>query len=76
MTFQICFFRDEMDNLKHFKDEIMVAPKIGMPLFGTWVNRPQNEFIWVRTYKDETGLEAKNKSSKPRSQPRVSTRRR
>jgi hypothetical protein len=35
--------------------------KIGVPLIGTWVNRPQNEFIWVRTYKDKPELEAKSK---------------
>jgi hypothetical protein len=28
---------------------------------GTWVNRPQNEFIWVRTYKDKAEIEAKTK---------------
>ena len=25
------------------------------------MNRPQNEFIWVRTYKDKAELEAKTK---------------
>jgi hypothetical protein len=25
------------------------------------VNRPQNEFIWVRTYKDKAKLETKSK---------------
>src|SRR6266567_2624993 len=51
--------KGEMDNfLKHFKDEIMVLhQKIGVPIVGTWVNRPQNEFIWVRTYKDKAGLD-------------------
>ena len=55
--------KGEMDNfLKHFKDEIMVLhQKIGVPIVGTWVNRPQNEFIWVRTYKDKAELEAKTK---------------
>ena len=55
--------KGEMDNfLKHFKDEIMVLhQKIGVPIVGTWVNRPQNEFIWVRTYKDKVELEAKTK---------------
>ena len=54
--------KGEMDNfLKHFKDEIMVLhQKIGVPIVGTWVNRPQNEFIWIRTYKDKADLEAKN----------------
>ena len=49
--------------LKHFKEEIMgVHEKIGVPIVGTWVNRPQNEFIWVRTYKDKADLEAKGKA--------------
>src|SRR3954447_10820057 len=53
--------KGEMDSfLKHFKDEIMVLhQKIGVPIVGTWVNRPQNEFIWVRNYKDKAELEAK-----------------
>jgi len=56
--------KGEMDNfLKHFKEEIMgVHERIGVPIVGTWVNRPQNEFIWVRTYKDKADLEAKNKA--------------
>ena len=47
--------KGEMDNfLKHFKEEIMpLHEKIGVPIVGSWVNRPQNEFIWVRTYKDK-----------------------
>ena len=55
--------KGEMDAfLKHFKEEIMpVHERIGLPIVGTWVNRPQNEFIWVRTYKDKAELEAKNK---------------
>ncbi len=48
--------------LKHFKEEVMVVhEKIGLAIIGTWVNRPQNEFIWVRTYKDEADREAKGK---------------
>ena len=32
--------------LKHFKDEIVVLhQKIGVPIVGSWVNRPQSEFI-------------------------------
>lgn len=55
--------KGEMDAfLKHFKEEVMaVHERIGLPIVGTWVNRPQNEFIWVRTYKDKAELEAKNK---------------
>ena len=49
--------------LKHFKEEIIVVhEKIGVPIIGTFVNRPQNEFIWIRTYKDETEREAKGKA--------------
>ena len=55
--------KGEMDNfLKHFKDDIIgLHEKIGVPIVGTWVNRPQNEFIWVRSYKDKAELEAKTK---------------
>ena len=49
--------------LKHFKEEIIgVHEKIGVPIIGTFVNRPQNEFIWIRTYKDEAEREAKGKA--------------
>jgi hypothetical protein len=54
--------KGEMDHfLKHFKEDIMpLHEKIGLPIIGTWVNRPQNEFIWVRTHNDKAELEAKN----------------
>jgi hypothetical protein len=56
--------KGEMDAfLKHFKEEITVLhERIGVPIVGTWVNRPQNEFIWVRTYADKADLEAKTKT--------------
>jgi hypothetical protein len=56
--------KGEMDAfLKHFREEVMVVhERIGLPIVGTWVNRPQNEFIWVRTYKDKADLEAKGKT--------------
>jgi hypothetical protein len=48
--------------LKHFKEDIIpLHEKIGVPIIGTWVNRPQNEFIWVRTYNNKAELEAKSK---------------
>ncbi len=55
--------KGEMDNfIKHFKDDIIpLHQKIGVSINGSWVNRPQNEFIWVRSYKDKAELEAKNK---------------
>ena len=56
--------KGEMDNfLKHFKDEIApIHERIGVRIVGTWVNRPQNEFIWVRSYKDKADMEAKGKA--------------
>ena len=50
--------KGEMDNfLKHFKEDIMTLhEKIGVPIVGTWVNRPQNEFIWVRSYETPEAL--------------------
>ena len=56
--------KGEMDAfLKHFKEEVMVLhERIGLPIAGTWVNRPQNEFIWVRNYTDKADLEAKGKA--------------
>ena len=38
--------KGEMDNLlKHFKEDIMALhEKIGVPIVGTWLNRPQNQF--------------------------------
>ena len=55
--------KGEMDNfIKHFKDDIIpLHQKISVPIVGSWVNRPQNEFIWVRSYKDKAELDAKNK---------------
>jgi len=56
--------KGEMDAfLKHFKEEIIgVHERIGVSIVGTWVNRPQNEFIWVRSYKDKADLEEKGKA--------------
>ena len=56
--------KGEMDNfLQHFKNEIIpIHERIGVPIVGTWVNRAQNEFIWVRSYKDKADLEAKGKA--------------
>ena len=55
--------KGEMENfLRHFKEDIVsLHQKIGVPIVGAWVNRPQNEFIWIRSYKDKAELEAKNK---------------
>jgi hypothetical protein len=56
--------KGEMDAfLKHFKDEVLpMHQKVGLPVVSTYVNRPQNEFIWVRTFTDEADREAKQKA--------------
>ena len=56
--------KGEMDAfLKHFKEEIIpVHERIGMPIVATRVNRPQNEFIWIRTYKDKADIETRGKA--------------
>ena|SRR5438105_15427863 len=46
--------------LDHFRSETMpLHEKVGIPIVGTWVNRPQNEFIWVRTFASEAERDAK-----------------
>jgi hypothetical protein len=35
---------------------------VGWDIVSTWVNKPQNEFIWVRTHKDADDLAAKTKA--------------
>lgn len=56
--------KGEMDNfLKHFESEVMALHKqANWPIVSTWVNRSQNEFIWVRTHEDAADLEAKTKA--------------
>jgi len=56
--------KGEMDAfLGHFKNEVLPAhQKAGYAVAATYVNRPQNEFIWVRTYADEADRDAKGKA--------------
>src|SRR6266581_4384649 len=56
--------RGQMDAfLKHFQEETMpLHERVGIPIVGTWINRPQNEFIWVRTFADEQDRDAKTKA--------------
>ena len=56
--------KGELDNfIKHFKEETKpIHDKIGWPVVASWVNRPQNEFIWIRTHEDAADLEAKTKA--------------
>ena len=56
--------RGELDSfLKHFEEEVMLLHETAQwPIVSTWVNRPQNEFIWIRTYENAADLEAKTKA--------------
>src|SRR5215510_487529 len=56
--------KGELDNfIKHFKEETKpIHDKVGWPIVASWVNRPQNEFIWIRTYENAADLEAKTKA--------------
>src|SRR5262244_3998886 len=56
--------KGELDTfIKHFKEETKpLHDKVGWPIVASWVNRPQNEFIWIRTYADAADLEAKAKA--------------
>jgi quinol monooxygenase YgiN len=45
--------------IKLFNEKIVpTSAQYGVHVVGAWVNRPQNEFIWVRTFDDEATLKA------------------
>jgi hypothetical protein len=56
--------RGELDNfLTHFKEQTLpLHESVGWPVVAMWVNRPQNEVIWIRTHTDAADLEAKTKA--------------
>ena len=56
--------RGELDAfLEHFQRDVMrLHEQIGCPIAGVYVNRPQNEVVWIRTYTDEADREAKTKA--------------
>src|SRR5262245_62494350 len=40
-----------------FNEKIVpTSAQFGVRVLGAWVNRPQNEFIWVRTYESDDKL--------------------
>jgi antibiotic biosynthesis monooxygenase (ABM) superfamily enzyme len=50
--------------VKHFNEMIVpTSAKYGIRVLGAWVNRPQNEFIWVRTFDNEATLKKYEDSS-------------
>ena len=56
--------RGELDTfVSHFKEQTLpLHESVGWPVVAMWVNRPQNEVIWIRTHKDAADLEAKTKA--------------
>ena len=43
--------------VKHFNERIVpTSAKYGVRVLAAWVNRPQNEFIWVRQFDSEDAL--------------------
>ena len=56
--------RGEMDDfLKNFQEVVIpLHQRVGLPILATWVNRSQNEFIWIRTFEDAEDRERKLKA--------------
>jgi hypothetical protein len=56
--------KGEMDAfIEHFTQQTMpIHEQVGWNIISTFVNRPQNEFIWIRTYEDEADRDAKAKA--------------
>ena len=50
--------RDMLDSwISLFNEKIVpTSASYGVQVLAAWVNRPQNEFIWVRTFADEETL--------------------
>jgi len=43
--------------IKLFNEKIVpTSAQFGVTVVGAWANRPQNEFIWVRTFESEEQL--------------------
>jgi hypothetical protein len=46
-----------------FNDKIVpTSAQFGVHVIGAWVNRPQNEFVWVREFPDEETLKTYEQS--------------
>jgi hypothetical protein len=56
--------KDSMDAfLKHFEEfSVPLHAAVGIKIEATYVNRPQNEFIWIRSFADEEDRAAKSKA--------------
>jgi hypothetical protein len=50
--------------VNHFNEKIVpTSAKFGIEVLGAWVNRPQNEFIWVRRFESEESLKRYEESA-------------
>jgi len=50
--------------VKHFNERIVpTSAKYGIRVLAAWVNRPQNEFIWVRAFESDEALKKYEESS-------------
>ena len=67
--------RDMLDSwISLFNEKIVpISASYGVKVLAAWFNRPQNEFIWVRTFADEETLK-KYESSPERAQYSPMTR--
>ncbi|HEY2592403.1 MAG TPA: hypothetical protein VGK33_00730 [Chloroflexota bacterium] len=46
-----------------FNEKIVpTSARYGVHVVGAWVNRPQNEFVWVRTFDSDEALQVYEKS--------------
>jgi NIPSNAP protein len=56
--------KGEMDAfLKSFQEVVIpLHERVRLPILATWVNRSQNEFIWVRGFEDQEDKERKLKA--------------
>jgi hypothetical protein len=47
--------------VKLFNEQLApLHARYGITILGAWVNRGQNEFVWIRTFEDEADVEAKS----------------
>ena len=70
--------KGEMDNfLKHFKEDIVALhEKIGVPIVGTWVNRPTKRIHLGQDVQRQSGDRSENQRVPSRSRRRRSQTRR
>ena len=56
--------KGDMDSfLKEFQAvAIPMHERVGIPIIASWVDRAQNEFIWVRRFEDQADRERKLKA--------------